>query len=154
MDRESADPRSNENASDIVRGRVRKPDSTSPQNHHGILCPRTRQHAQTASVHTRAGALTFPSSCLEGSVTRVGPGRNPQYTRAWLANNQHRAQPRHPMSPTTLLTRRGSFEKKKRQNEKIMKNEDTNTKNEKNQDTTKIEKVKDNLSSGNLIANV
>ena len=39
---------------------------------------------QTASVHTRAGALTFPSSCLDGGVTRVGPGQNPQYTRAPL----------------------------------------------------------------------
>ena len=80
--------------------------------HHKIT--RTRQHTQTASVHTRAGALTFPSSCLDGGVTRVGPGRNPQNTRAWLAReavgcsqkNHHRAQPRQPMSPTTLLTRR------------------------------------------------
>ena len=30
----------------------------------------------------RAGALTSPSSCLDGGVTRVGPGRYPQYTRA------------------------------------------------------------------------
>ena len=27
----------------------------------------------------------FPSSCLDGSITRVGPGLNPQYTRAWYA---------------------------------------------------------------------
>ena len=30
----------------------------------------------------RAGALTLSSSCLDGSVTPVGPGQNPQYTGA------------------------------------------------------------------------
>ena len=30
----------------------------------------------------RAGALMLPSSCLDGSITRVGPGQHPQYTRA------------------------------------------------------------------------
>ena len=30
----------------------------------------------------RAGALMFPSSCLGGSITRVGLGQHPQYTRA------------------------------------------------------------------------
>ena len=30
----------------------------------------------------RAGALTLSSSCLDGSVTPVGPGLNPQYTGA------------------------------------------------------------------------
>ena len=36
----------------------------------------------TQTARERAGALTFPSSCLNGGVTRVGPGRYPQYTRA------------------------------------------------------------------------
>ena len=30
----------------------------------------------------RAGALMLPSSCLDGSITRVGPGQHPQYTGA------------------------------------------------------------------------
>ena len=29
----------------------------------------------------RSGALMLPSSCLDGSITRVGPGQHPQYTR-------------------------------------------------------------------------
>ena len=33
-------------------------------------------------MHARAGALMFPSSCLDGGITRVGPGRYQQYTRA------------------------------------------------------------------------
>ena len=36
-------------------------------------------HHRQLSLHKqprkqRAGALTFPSSCLDGSITRVGPG--------------------------------------------------------------------------------
>ena len=38
--------------------------------------------ATTQTARDRAGALTFPSSCLDGGVTRVGPGQYPQYTRA------------------------------------------------------------------------
>ena len=77
-----------------------------------ILSPRAQRHTQTTSMHTRAGTLTFPSSCLDGCVTRVGPGQNPQFTRASLAreavgcsqNNHHNTPPRRPMSPTTLET--------------------------------------------------
>ena len=36
----------------------------------------------TETMHARAGALMFPSSCLDGGITRVGPGQYPQYTRA------------------------------------------------------------------------
>ena len=47
---------------------------------------RTRPTATTCTTtqtaRERAGALTFSSSCLDGSVTRVGPGRYPQCTRA------------------------------------------------------------------------
>ena len=39
-------------------------------------------HASHSHAHKRAGALTFPPSCLDGGVTRVGPGQNPQYTLA------------------------------------------------------------------------
>ena len=68
---------------------------------------------QTATTHARAGALMFPSSCLDGGITRVGPGQHPQYTRASLAreavggsqHDHHRApQVQQPTSPT-LCTR-------------------------------------------------
>ena len=44
-------------------------------------------HHRQLSLHKqsrkqRAGALMLPSSCLDGSITRVGPGCHPQYTRA------------------------------------------------------------------------
>ena len=35
-----------------------------------------------ATTQTRAGALMFPSSCLDGGITRVGPGQYPQCARA------------------------------------------------------------------------
>ena len=47
----------------------RPPPYTSDSNHLQI-------------ARERAGALTSPSSCLDGGVTRVGPGQYPQYTRA------------------------------------------------------------------------
>ena len=37
---------------------------------------------ETTPQQERAGALMLPSSCLDGSVTPVGPGQNPQYTGA------------------------------------------------------------------------
>ena len=36
----------------------------------------------TTPQQERAGALMLPSSCLDGSITPVGPGQNPQYTGA------------------------------------------------------------------------
>ena len=52
-------------------------------------------HARVCTIHenttppndtpTRVGALMLPSSCLDGSTTRVCPGQYPQYTRAWFA---------------------------------------------------------------------
>ena len=62
---------------------VRMSDSTTPQSLLQQTCPRAQSYTQATGTHTRAGALTFPSSCLDGGVTRVGPGQNPQYTRAW-----------------------------------------------------------------------
>ena len=47
--------------------------------------PDTTTTIPRATTQARAGALMFPSSCLDGSITRVGPGLNPQYTRAWYA---------------------------------------------------------------------
>ena len=38
--------------------------------------------SETTPQQERAGALMLPSSCLDGSVTPVGPGQNPQYTGA------------------------------------------------------------------------
>ena len=47
------------------------------------LSPRTLHHSVPCSQQQqRAGALTLSSSCLDGSVTPVGPGQNPQYTGA------------------------------------------------------------------------
>ena len=48
----------------------------------------------------------LPSSCLDGSVTPVGPGQSPQYTgavkdgRLWVAR-----QTTQPMSPITTIAR-------------------------------------------------
>ena len=44
-----------------------------------------QQHQQTQQVQARVGTLMFPSSCLDGGITCVGPGRYPQHTRAWYA---------------------------------------------------------------------
>ena len=60
-------------------------DRMKLQNHHHQTRPRMQQDQQTQQVQARAGALMFPSSCLDGGVTRVGPGRYTQYTRAWYA---------------------------------------------------------------------
>ena len=50
--------------------------SHSPRTlHHSVPCSQQQQQQ-------RAGALTLSSSCLDGSVTPVGPGLNPQYTGA------------------------------------------------------------------------
>ena len=45
--------------------------------HQSVPCSPQQQQQQQ-----RAGALTLSSSCLDGSVTPVGPGQNPQYTGA------------------------------------------------------------------------
>ena len=42
----------------------------------------TNNYKSTPQSTTRAGALMLPSSCLDGSVTPVCPGLNPQYTGA------------------------------------------------------------------------
>ena len=47
----------------------------TPQTHHHQARPRVKQHQLTQPVQARAGALTSPSSCLDGGITRVGPCR-------------------------------------------------------------------------------
>ena len=47
--------------------------------------PDTTATIPRATTQARAGALMFPSSCLDGSITRVGPGVNLQCTRAWYS---------------------------------------------------------------------
>ena len=52
----------------------------------------------------RARALMLPSSCLDGSVTPVGPGQNSQYTgavtdgRLWVAHNHKKKSPNNHMA--------------------------------------------------------
>ena len=92
-------------------------DSTTPQSLLQPTCPRAQSYTQATSTHTRAGALTFPSSRLDEGVTRVGPGQNPQYTRAPFGEEavgcsqttHHCTPPPHRMSPTTLYLRRQSL---------------------------------------------
>ena len=48
----------------------------------GKTTPTATTCTTTQTARERAGALTSPSSCLDGSVTRVVPGRYSQYTRA------------------------------------------------------------------------
>ena len=108
--------------SNIFFEKLRTSGSTTPQNQppYPFLHVRDNKRRPQACIHELA-LLTFPSSCLDGGVTRVGPGRNPQYNRAWLArevvgcsqNNHHKAQPQQPMSPTTFLTRRCPRKNKK-----------------------------------------
>ena len=66
VDRESAVPRSNDNARDIVRGGVRITRSGT------TLCTTTPAPALT---YVRAGALVPPPPCLGGGATRVRPGQ-------------------------------------------------------------------------------
>ena len=47
--------------------------------------PDTTTTIPRATTQARAGALMFPSSCLDGSITRVGPGLCPQYISPWYA---------------------------------------------------------------------
>ena len=42
----------------------------------------------------------LPSSCLDGSVTRVGPGQYPQYTRPWFAREAVGSSQINPTAPT------------------------------------------------------
>ena len=74
---------------------VRKHYTTTPRPTDVTTC--AVLHANRK--HARAGALVFSSSCLDESITRVGPG---QYqTRAWLAREavgssqtEHHSTPR------------------------------------------------------------
>ena len=68
-------------------------DSTTPQYHGQLTCPTCATPTQTASTHARAGALVFSSSCLDESITRVGPRSIPTVypvlpygLRLWVAH--------------------------------------------------------------------
>ena len=41
------------------------------------------EHKHSQPRNARAGAVVSSSSCLDESITQVGPGQHPQYTRAW-----------------------------------------------------------------------
>ena len=69
-------------ANGIVRGGVRMCNFTTPRNHHQPTCPRAQSYTQAPTTRIRAGALTFPSSCLDGGVTH-----KPGFTgRLWVAH--------------------------------------------------------------------
>ena len=96
----------------VVRGRVRKSDSTTPQLHDQPTRPRAQSY-----THARTGGLVFSSSCMDGNIARVGPDQNPQYTRGGSARKavgssqttHHSTPPPHRMSPTTQYIRRQSL---------------------------------------------
>ena len=81
---------------------LRSPETASTRNrsrrcaggqtvvHNKLPQPDTTTTTPRATTQARAGALMFPASCLDGSITRVGPGLNPQYTRAWCAREAAR----------------------------------------------------------------
>ena len=87
--------------------------STTPQSDHQQSCPRAQSHTQSTTTHERTGALVFSSSCLNETITRVGPGQNPQCTRTWSAreavgtsqSKSHRAPQAQPTSPRQRPTR-------------------------------------------------
>ena len=57
---------------------LRVSDSTTPQLNHQQTCPRAQSCTHAPTTHARAGALVFSSSCLDESISRVGPGQYPQ----------------------------------------------------------------------------
>ena len=62
-----------------VRGR------TEPIHQKSVINSHVHHKQQTLHMQPRkqrAGAVMLPSSCRGGSITRVGPGQHPQYTRA------------------------------------------------------------------------
>ena len=81
-------------------------DSTPPQYHDQQTCPRAQRNTQTAT--TQELALWCSSSCLDVSTSRVDPGQDPRYSRAWSAreavgksqSKHHRAPKAQPMSNT------------------------------------------------------
>ena len=54
---------------------------------------------QLNATQARAGALMSQSSCLDGGITRVGPGQHPRYTRADFGQEAVRGS--RPQQPTT-----------------------------------------------------
>ena len=52
------------------------------KNNHRRTQARATTYTATQATNARADALMFPSSCLGGGITRVGPGQYPQYNRA------------------------------------------------------------------------
>ena len=88
-------------------GRSAMYDSTTPQCHDQQTCPSAQSYCKALTTHARIGALVFSSFCQDESITWVGPGQYPQYTRAWsareavgsLQSKHHRAPQTQPMSP-------------------------------------------------------
>ena len=88
-------------------------DSTTTQYHDQQTCPRAQSYTQSTTTHARAGALVLLPSCLDESISRVGPGQYPQYTRAPFGEEavgssqhmHHRAPQAQPMSPQQHPTR-------------------------------------------------
>ena len=109
---------------------VRMSDSSAPQLHDRLTCPRAQRHAQTASTHARASALVFSSSCLNESTSRVGPGQYPQYTRApsekgmWVAHHQHNSwaqRTSHERWKSRKNSKKQHLKNKNRENEDMKK---------------------------------
>ena len=66
----------------VGRGGVRADKPNGGKNNHRRTQARATTYTATQTTHARAGGLMFPSSCLGGGITRVGPCQYPQYNRA------------------------------------------------------------------------
>ena len=103
----------NDDANSVVRVGVRMTDSTTSRYQDQETSPRAHRHTQTASTHARADALVFSSSCLDESLSRVGPRQYPEHTRTPFGEEavgslqtKHRsAPPAQYMSPQRHPTR-------------------------------------------------
>ena len=83
------------NKSPKKRKKEKKKENAGRHNCYGEH-HRTRPTATTCTTtqtaRERAGARTFSSSCLDGSVTRVGPGRYPQYVAQTTSTTRAKRQ--------------------------------------------------------------
>ena len=90
--------------------------SRSRQTHYCVTVKRPQPYTSDSNhLHDRetASALTCPSSCLDGGVTRVGLGRYPQYIRGdfgpeAVGSSNHR----HITSPKRQTLREGKVPQK------------------------------------------
>ena len=65
----------------MKKGEKKKKEKMLDDSQYDTRSPQTTTTPQ-ATTQARAGALMFPSSCLDGGITRVGPSQYPLYTRA------------------------------------------------------------------------